>query len=175
MNQTITRFFELKPQEERLSEYLVAKLQDWCDKNQFNVNIDDTIVGTRYSEGSNCIYLDIYDMQNPPFSSWLKQFLYEYGLKEDHDTALEMFLHELGHRVTLDFFSEEEKDVDYQKKEELIQHYRWQYTYTSLEDYWLQDTEFAATIWSIMFMNNSEKMKPLEEIFSDWRQKKFEK
>ena len=87
----------------------------------------------------------------PEVSRYFEQFLYEYGLEYIgiFDPVL-AFLHELGHRMTLDTFSETELKLFQITKE--FSHEESEYDWYN--SYWHIPDEFAANIWEINFINN---------------------
>lgn len=112
-------------------------------------------------------------LQTPRVDANFRQFFYEYGLEYDdvHIFFLSL-LHEVGHYMTLHYFSEEAKESDKVAKENRLS------DSTIDTDYWYWElpTEFAANMWAINWMNENQElmaelydfcMERLYAIFSD--------
>ena len=109
-----------------------------------------------YDYGNNIIYIGKYDK---PIHMDFRQFLYEYGCKEDADNQTLAFLHELGHALTQEHFDDFEMIIFNFKKESV---------YNSF-DYWHIPDEFEANMFVINFMNNNpEAIRELDNIFEGW-------
>lgn len=82
------------------------KLQEWLKENGFECAIQ---FGDDFAYDRESNVLQVGCVGYPIVCRWFEQFLYEYGLeyKGIYDPVLAL-LHELGHSMTLDQFSERE-------------------------------------------------------------------
>ena len=104
-------------------------------------------------EGSDyCYFYETHKLQwgmivNPKMDADFGQFFYEYGvnnLKFDNvDIQVISFLHEVGHVMTIENFSEEEMLIDTMDKENLRDNFA----------YWSLPVELAANVWAINWIN----------------------
>jgi hypothetical protein len=110
-----------------------------------------------YNYEDNVIYIGTDEQ---PIHTDFRQFLYEYGCKEDlttcHNSTL-TFLHELGHTLT---------DSNYNDLEQLVFKFQKEDIYNSF-DYWHIHDEFEANMFVVNFINNNpEAVKELDNIFA---------
>jgi len=82
-------------------------------------------------------------------ASWFAQFLYEYGYDvRNLDRQVLPLLHELGHVMTINYFSEEELCYWY-----VIKHLYSDDSYEYAFQYWSYDDEFEANLWIMRLLS----------------------
>lgn len=137
------------------------------------------ITNLEFVEGEDfCYYPEEHVVQwgcfdTPNTDNHFQQFFHEYGLEYDevHNFFLSL-LHEVGHYMTLHYFSEEERASNIVAKQSHISDRTIETNYW----YWELPTEFEANLWAINFMNENPDlvaelydlcMAHLYEIFND--------
>ena len=116
------------------------------------------ITNLEFVEGEDfCYYHNQHVVQwgmfeTPRLDANFRQFFHEYGLKDDniHIFMLSL-LHEVGHYMTLHYFSDEEINKDTVAKENRLS------DRTIDTDYWYWELpiEFDANMWAINFINKN--------------------
>lgn len=127
------------------------KLQEWLKENGFECAIQ---FGDDFAYDRESNVLQVGCVGYPIVCRWFEQFLYEYGLeyKGIYDPVLAL-LHELGHTMTLDQFSEEELRLfDFTKF--LLEDERMTNS-DKMFQYWSILDEFSANLWEIEFINTN--------------------
>ena len=81
------------------------------------------------------------------------QFMYEYGLKREVNPFVISLLHEVGHYMTLHQFGDETVMWDTAQKQ-IISGSDLPATISTHYHYWELDTEFAANMWAIEWIEN---------------------
>ena len=139
---------------------LKTALKNWLHENGFDVAVD-------FAEDSSYditnIVINLGTKSYPDVGRYFEQYLYEYGLEYTgiFDSVLQ-FLHELGHHMTINNFTQEELLVCHLTKQFMNSEdeHDWFNKYWSLAD------EFAANMWEINFINsNIEVVEELCNIF----------
>ena len=126
------------------------KLQEWLKENGFECAIQ---FGDNFAYDRESNVLQVGCIGYPTVCRWFEQFLYEYGLDYTgiYDPVLAL-LHELGHSMTLDQFSEKELRLfDFSKF--LLEDERMTNS-DKMFQYWSIPDEFSANLWEIEFINN---------------------
>ena len=139
---------------------LKTALINWLHSNGFDVMVDFA-EDSSYDKDKLVINLGMESYPN--VGRYFEQYLYEYGLEYTgiFDEVL-AFLHELGHHMTINSFSEKEIFILAMSKEflDVPDEHEW------YEEYWLMPDELAANMWEINFINsNIEVVEELCDIF----------
>ena len=112
-----------------------------------------------YTPTSHKVYYALLD--SPTVDNYFQQFAYEYGAEYDCHPFVFSLLHEVGHYMTLHYFTEEEKEKDKAAK---VQN-RGKTGIDAHYDYWELPTEFAANMWAINWLNTHyEELCDLHEV-----------
>ena len=168
----IKDFFSIKEKEKRgyntmgLVHNFNKELSLWF--NAHGISNLDFVEGEEF-----CYYPDQHIVQwgmfdSPKCDNHFQQFFDEYGL--EYKAVSSFFLsvmHEVGHHMTLHYFSADERAADIVKKEITIS------DGTIDTDYWYWElpTEFAANLWAIDYMNaHPEEMYELYELCAHYLQ-----
>ena len=138
----------------------------WLCNNGFpNIDIDfESDFGYAIIDTENIRYINVGIIAAiEENSTYFEQFLYEYGLEYMNiPLPILMFLHELGHHMTISSFTDEDlwlcqfsKAFDHNGTEQ-----------EEFFHYWEMPDEFAANIWLVNYVNNNiEKVKEFCKIF----------
>lgn len=137
------------------------------------------VTNLEFVEGEDfCYYHGLHVVQWGMFDSGIidnhfQQFFYEYGLNYDDVSVFFLsLLHEVGHYMTLHYFSDDLRANDIAAKECKLADGTIETSYW----YWELPTEFAANEWAINWMNDNEDlfqdlyylcMRHLEQIFNN--------
>lgn len=141
------------------------KLQEWLKENGFECAIQ---FGDDFAYDRESNVLQIGCVGYPTVCRWFEQFLYEYGLEYTgiYDPVLAL-LHELGHIMTLDQFSEKELRL-FQLAKFITEENRMVSSKVMFK-YWEIKDEFLANLWAIDFINNNiEKVEKLCQIYCNY-------
>lgn len=141
-------------------------LLKWLERHGFyGIKVS---VGTDFSywkDGRIIRYSLIESEYDKPF----EQFFYEYGCLYNHSNFVMSFLHELGHAITLESYTNQELD-------DLLNQVQYARDVINGEDveearefnddwYWHLPHEFDASYWAITYINRFHKeVMELEEI-----------
>ena len=103
-------------------------------------------------------------LDSPTIDNYFQQFAYEYGVEYSCHPFVFSLLHEVGHYMTLHYFTKEETDKDKAAKVA-------NWGKTGIEAhyvYWELPTEFAANMWAINWINTHiDELRELHEICSE--------
>ena len=121
------------------------------------------------NEGADyCYFYETHKLQwgmiaNPKMESDFGQFFYEYGVNslqfDPIDIHVISFLHEVGHVLTINNFSEEEMLIYAIEKENL----------KDIFTYWNLPVELAANVWAINWINaHVSEYKALYALFKSY-------
>lgn len=122
-------------------------------------------------EGADfCYFYETHKIQwgmisTPKIEADFGEWFYEYGVKDVEfdqiDILVISFLHEVGHVMTIDNFSEEEMLIDTMDKENLQDNFA----------YWDLPVELAANVWALNWINTHKiEYKILYTIFKSYLQ-----
>ena len=146
-------------------EGLNKNLEGWCDKHGFQgISVEADFDFCYIPKNQMICYSFLSTEESEKTDMDFLQFFHEYGGIDGIGCSVLSFLHEIGHFMTLDLFSEDEKENTRVYKKNVL---------PSIEDrhernyaYWLNEIEFAANVWAISFAKeNYEAVSELGEIF----------
>lgn len=127
-----------------------VELNCWLRKNGFvcDVEFDDDF---GYDRLTNTLIVGTIDYAE--IGVWFDQFLYEYGAEYcGIFSSVLSLLHELGHKMTIGSFSDDELivyDTFKNLMEDRMENYNMMYLYWEMPD------EFAANAWVVDFINGN--------------------
>lgn len=140
---------------------MISELKNWLKAHDFDVN--DVCEDEEFSWDKEEDIININMGEEPNnFGAW-DEFMEELGLNFSFSEKVMAFIHELGHHVTFNTFSEEEQSAY------VLLLYFIQNRESSKENcmaYYHLDIEYAASAWAVEYVNSHyEDIMELEEIF----------
>ena len=124
----------------------ITALEKWLKEEGFSCKVDYTHEEFGYDWAEDILYVGA--PIGPEVGGWFAQFLYEYGCDvRNIDREVLPLLHELGHSMTNELFTEEELKHWY-----YIKLFSYEDSYEYAFEYWSYDDEFSANLWVMKFI-----------------------
>lgn len=145
----------------RFDKTTTKAIRKWLKANGFNVSCRVGKYDLSYAPDLNsiCVPYEYDDSLDTYFMKWLRK----KGLKCDFDCMTLSLLHEVGHYMTENLFTEEEWDSDNMVKEALSMGTMKEKDF--IFAYWNCPTEYMANMWLISYANTfADKCQELEDI-----------
>lgn len=134
---------------DELYKMITEELQDFCDREDFDVTVDNDTEFYCYTEDNEVFYtLQVLDFQ----AEWFMENAFNNGLKYDCGNFLLSFLHEIGHCQTEPLLTKGQRISRTKRKKGLDGNIREDnFYYFNLVD------EKMATDWAIEYANTHKK------------------